>query len=229
MTLERWTAVDHYLETLFGTPDRHFMDALHASDQAGLPAIQVAPAQGQLLAILAQTVNARAILEIGTLGGYSTLWLAHGLSSDGQIITLEADPKHAEVARSNFARAGLQSRINVRVGKALDSLPQLAAEIAGNELPLFDLVFIDADKPNTLNYYEWALKITRPGALIIADNVIRDGAVVDATSTDASVQGARQFNAALAADSRVTATILQLVGTKGYDGMAIARVKGNAP
>lgn len=225
MTQERWTAVDSYIESLFGTPNRLFSDALYASDQAGLPTIQVSPSQGQLLAILAQAVNARAILEIGTLGGYSTLWMAQGLAPDGRIITLEADPKHAEVARANFIRAGLQDRITVWEGKALDTLPQIYAEITTASLPPFDLVFIDADKPNTLAYYEWALRMTRPGALIIADNVIRDGAVSDPESTDSSVLGARRFNAVLAADSRVMATILQLVGAKGYDGMAIARVR----
>jgi predicted O-methyltransferase YrrM len=222
MSQEQWTAVDRYITDLFVPPDPALEAALQATADAGMPLINVAPNQGQLLHILARGIGARAILEIGTLGGYSTIWLARALSPGGRLISLEADPKHAEVARANIARAGLAEVVEVRLGRALDTLPQLAAEGHGP----FDLVFIDADKANTAPYFEWALKLTRRGSLIITDNVVRNGAVIDAASPDSDVQGVRRFNAALAAEPRVTATILQTVGSKGYDGLAFALVTG---
>jgi len=222
MNQDQWTAVDLYLTDLFVPPDPVLAAALRDAAEAGLPPIQVAPNQGKLLAILAQSIGARAILEIGTLGGYSTIWLARALPPGGTLITLEAEPRHAEIARANIARAGLAEVVQMRVGRALDTLPQLAAEGHGP----FDFVFIDADKPGYAAYFEWALKLTRRGSLIIADNVVRKGAVIDAGSNDPSVQGARDFNAVLAAEPRVTATALQTVGSKGYDGLAIAFVTG---
>jgi len=220
MTLEQWTAVDEYITDLF-VPFDHALDAaLQASADAGLPPHHVTPSQGKLLTILAQVRGTRSILEIGTLGGYSTIWLARSLPLGGKLITLEADPKHAEVAHNNIARAGLVEVVEVRVGRALDTLPQLAAE---SREP-FDLVFIDADKSNNAAYFEWALKLTRRGSLIIADNVVRDGAVIDANSDDKSVQGVQHFNTVLAAEPRVSATVIQTVGSKGYDGFAIALV-----
>ena len=223
MAQDQWTAVDDYITGLFMRPDPALDAALQATAAASMPLINVAPNQGQLLHILALSMGARSILEIGTLAGYSTIWLARALPPGGRLITLEADPKHAEVARANIARAKLAGVVEVRLGKALDTLPQLAAEAPGP----FDLVFIDADKQNTTAYFEWALKLTRRGGLIIADNVVRNGAVIDAGSPDPSVQGVRRFNATLAAEPRVTATALQTVGSKGYDGFAIAIVTGD--
>ena len=223
MTQDQWTAVDHYITGLFVPPDPALDAALQAAAAAGLPPIHVAPNQGKLLAILAQSMGTRSILEIGTLGGYSTIWLARALPPSGALVTLEADPQHAAVARANLARAGLSTIVEVRVGRALDTLPQLAAEGRGP----FDLVFIDADKPNTAAYFDWALKLTRRGSLIIADNIVRNGAVADANSDDPNVQGVRRFNAALAAEPRVTATVIQTVGSKGYDGLALALVTGD--
>jgi caffeoyl-CoA O-methyltransferase len=222
MSQTQWTAVDRYITDLFVPPDPALDAALQATADAGMPLINVAPNQGKLLHVLALAHGARSILEIGTLAGYSTIWLARALPAGGRLVTLEVDPKHAEVARANIARAGLANTVDLRLGRALDTLPQLVAEGQGP----FDLVFIDADKPNTTAYFEWALKLTRPGSLIIADNVVRDGAVIDADSTNASVQGVRRFNAALAAEPRVTASVIQTVGSKGYDGLAIAVVTG---
>lgn len=214
----QWTAVDRYVTDVFERPDAVLDAVVAASAAAGLPAIHVTPSQGRVLSILAQAIGARSILEIGTLGGYSTIWLARALPADGRVVTLEADPKHAEVARANFETAGVADRIDLRLGPAIGSLPRLAAEGRGP----FDLVFIDADKPSYADYLDWAIRLARPGALVIADNVVRNGAVVDAASTDANVQGVRRFNAKLAADGRTSATILQTVGEKGYDGFAIA-------
>jgi len=222
MNQPQWTAVDRYITDLFVPPDPALDAALQATTDAGMPLINVAPNQGKLLHVLALVHGARSILEIGTLAGYSTIWLARALPAGGRLITLEVDPKHAEVACANIARAGLAKSVDLRLGRALDTLPQLVAEGAGP----FDLVFIDADKPSTMAYFEWALKLTRRGSLIIADNVVRDGAVIDADSTDASVQGVRRFNAALAAEPRVTASVIQTVGSKGYDGLAFAVVTG---
>lgn len=220
---DRWTAVDHYIHDLFEPADPALAAALQSADDAGLPPIHVAPNQGKLLSILARSIGARSILEIGTLGGYSTIWLARALLPGGSLITLEADPKHADVARANIARAGLSGNVEVRLGKALDTLQQLVQE--GHEP--FDLVFIDADKANYPGYLEWSLKLVHKGSLIIADNIVRNGAVADARSDDKNVQAVQRFNAALAAESRVTATVFQTVGMKGYDGMAIALVIGD--
>ncbi len=225
MSQEQWTQVDRYIADLFVPSDEALDAALRASEAAGLPAMQVAPNQGKLLAILAQSIGARSILEIGTLGGYSTIWLARALPLGGKLITLEVDPKHAEVAHANIARAGLADAVEVRVGPALDTLPRLAEEGRGP----FDLVFIDADKPNNPAYFAWALKLTRRGSLIIIDNVVRDGKVADAASTDANVVGTRQGNVAMAGEPRVFATAIQTVGSKGYDGFAIALVTADPP
>lgn len=215
-----WTAVDAYYSDLFSPPDAALEAALQDSEAAGLPPISVSPNQGKLLMLLAQLQQAQRILEVGTLGGYSTIWLARALPDNGRLVTLELSPRHAVVARANVARAGLAERVTVRVGPAAESLAQLAAEGAGP----FDLVFIDADKPTTADYYTWARTLTRPGALIIVDNVVRGGAVVDADSTDASVQGIRRFNERVAEDAGVSATAVQTVGSKGYDGLALIRV-----
>jgi predicted O-methyltransferase YrrM len=223
MPQDQWTIVDRYITGLLAPPDPALDAALQAAAAAGLQPHQVAPNQGKLLAILAQSIRARAILEIGTLGGYSTIWLARALPPDGTLVTLEIDAQHAGVARANVARAGLTGIVEVRVGRALDTLPRLVAEGRG----LFDLVFIDADKPNYAAYLDWTLKLTRRGSLIVADNVVRDGAVADAASGDPSVQGVRRFIAALAAEPRVSATVVQTVGSKGYDGFAIALVTGD--
>jgi predicted O-methyltransferase YrrM len=222
ITNDRWTEVDRYFETLLTPYDPALEAALHASSEAGLPPIQVTPNQGKLLAILAQSIQARSILEIGVLGGYSTIWLARALAPGGKLVTLEVDPKHAAVARANLDRAGFDGTVEVRLGSALETLPQLLAEGRGP----FDLVFIDADKPSTKAYFEWSLKLTHPGSLIIIDNVVRGGDVADPASSDPNVQGMRSFAAALAAERRVTATVLQTVNSKGYDGFAIALVKG---
>lgn len=222
MSQEQWTAVDDYITARLIPPDPVLEAALAATAAAGIPMINVAPNQGKLLYVLAVAHGARTILEIGTLAGYSTIWLARALPADGRLITLEYEPKHAEVARANIARAGLAAQVEVRVGAALNTLPQLAAEDAGP----FDLVFIDADKVNSVAYFNWALKLTRPGSLIIIDNVVRDGKVIDAASRDVSVQGVRALYEALAAEPRVAATAVQTVGSKGYDGLAVAVVLG---
>ncbi|MGD0766733.1 MAG: O-methyltransferase [Tepidisphaeraceae bacterium] len=220
MTQERWTAVDRYIRDLLVPPDPALDAALRASAAAGLPPINVSPNQGKLLMLLAQLQGARNVLEIGTLGGYSTIWLGRGLSQGGRLITLEADPKHAELARGNIARAGLAEVVEVILGRAIDTLPQLAATGRGP----FDLIFIDADKPSLPDYFAWSLKLSRPGSVIVIDNVIRHGTVIDAASTAPDVQGARRMNEMMAAEKRVTATAIQTVGSKGYDGFAIARV-----
>jgi predicted O-methyltransferase YrrM len=222
MTQEQWTAVDGYLAGLFAPPDPALEAALQSSAAAGLPAIQVTPNVGKFLFLLARLMGARSILEIGTLGAYSTIWLARALPPGGRLITLESEPRHAEIARANLTRAGLTEAVELLLGRALDTLPQLAAEKRGP----FDLIFIDADKPGYPNYLPWALKLSRPGSLIIADNVVRKGAVVDAGSTDPNVQAVRRFLELLAAEPGVSATVIQTVGSKNYDGLAIALVKG---
>ncbi|MCX5597107.1 O-methyltransferase [Streptomyces phaeochromogenes] len=218
-----WHDVDDYFTGLLAPPDEALTDALRDSDAAGLPHINVAPPQGKLLHLLAVIQGATRILEIGTLGGYSTIWLARALPEDGRLITLEYSERHAEVARRNLARAGLDKITEVRVGPALDSLTKLADEGDGNAAP-FDLVFIDADKVNNPRYVEWAVKLTRPGSLIILDNVVRGGAVTDATSDDPSVRGTREALDLFATHPKLTATAIQTVGSKGYDGFALARV-----
>ena len=222
MSQRTWTAVDEYLDGLLVGEDGELQAALQASREAGLPAINVSATQGKLLNLLARTIGARAILEVGTLGGYSAIWMARALPPDGRLVTLEIDGRHAEVARANLARAGLAQRVEVRLGRALDSLQQLADEGAGP----FGLVFIDADKPNVPEYFGWAMRLTRPGSLIVVDNVVRDGAVIDARSRDASVQGVRRLNELMSSEPRVGATVIQTVGAKGYDGFALALVTG---
>jgi predicted O-methyltransferase YrrM len=217
MSLDQWTAVDRYITDLLVPADPALEAALAASDKAGLPAIAVAPNQGKMLMILAQSMSARKILEIGTLGGYSTIWLAKALPAGGRLITLEANPKHAEVARENIARAGFAEAVEVRLGKAQETLAGLESEAP------FDMIFIDADKTGYPEYLSWAIKLARRGTLIIADNVVRNGAIIDAESTDANVQAVRRFNELLAAESRLSATAIQTVGSKGYDGFTIAR------
>ncbi len=223
MTQELWTAVDRYINGLLVPADPVLNAALEASTAAGLPSIQVSPPQGKLLHLLVRMGGARNILEIGTLGGYSTIWMARALPPGGHLITLEADAKHAGVARANFSRAGLAGMIELRLGPALGTIPQIAAEGRGP----FDLVFIDANKDSMPEYFDWALKLSRRGSVIIADNVIRDGAVIDAASKDPDIQGVRRFNERLAAETRVSATEIQTVGSKGYDGFALALVTGD--
>ncbi len=220
MTDDLWTAVDRYISALLVPPDPVLDGALAASEAAGLPRIAVSPPQGKLLHILARAQGARNILEIGTLGGYSTIWLARALPKGGRLITLEADPRHAEVAHSNFIRAGLAEAIDIRLGKALDTLPRIATEALGP----FDLIFIDADKENLAAYFTWSLRLSKQGTTIIVDNVVRNGAVIDQATTDSMVKGVQAFNQVLAAEPRVTATEIQTVGSKGYDGFAIAIV-----
>jgi predicted O-methyltransferase YrrM len=221
MTQELWTSVDRYLVENLIPQDTALNEALQANIAGGLPTIDVAPNQGKLLHLLAKIQGSRRILEIGTLGGYSTIWLARALPSGGKLITLEAAPKHAEVALANIARAGLSSVVELRLGPALDSLSQLHEEAASP----FDLIFIDADKENIPNYLEWSLRLARPGTIIIVDNVIRDGAVIDPKDPDPRVLAVRSFFQMLSTDSRLDATSLQTVGSKGHDGFAIAIVK----
>ena len=218
---ERWTAVEDYLVAALGASDPVLDAALAACHEAGLPPISVSPNQGKFLMLMARAIGARSILEVGTLGGSSTIWLARGLAPGGRVTTLEIDAKHAEVAEANFVRAGMAEAIELRRGPALDVLPRLAAEGRGP----FDLVFIDADKPRNPDYFMWALRLSRPGSMIVVDNVVREGAVIDADGDDASVHGVRRLNELLAAEPRVDATALQTVGSKGYDGFAIAVVR----
>ena len=219
MTAEQYAgAVDSYFNERLLPADPALDAALDASEQAGLPSIAVAPNQGKLLQLLAASVGARRILEIGTLGAYSTIWLARTLPSDGTVITLEADPRHTEVARANIERAGLSDRVDVLLGDALEVLPGLT------ERGPFDFSFIDADKANIPGYFGWAVELSRPGSLIVVDNVVRSGAVSDPDSEDPSVRGVQQLVEELRTDSRVSATTIQTVGTKGYDGFLLARV-----
>jgi predicted O-methyltransferase YrrM len=221
MTAERtWAEVDNYFGRLLLPADPALDDALAASAAAGLPVAQVSATQGRLLFVLARMVRARYILEIGTLGGYSTIHLARALPTDGRLVTLESAPRHAEVAATNLANAGLSDRVDVLVGAALDTLPTLA----GHEP--FDLVFIDADKAGNPEYLEWSLRLTRPGSVIVADNVVRGGDVLDGASIDPSVVGVRRFTELLGAEPRLAATAIQTVGAKGYDGFALAVVIG---
>lgn len=227
MTQQLWTAVDGYINETFAISDPVLEAALAESANAGLPAINVAPNQGKLLHLLARAIflqrpqSAGAILEIGTLGGYSTIWLARALQPGGRLITLEVNPKHAEVAQNNIARAGLSDRVEVRLGPALETLSQLAAEGRGP----FDLIFIDADKPSYAEYFTWSLKLSRVGTVIVADNVVREGAVADPGTTDPMVQGIQQFNQRVAAEPRVSATAVQTVGSKKHDGFALMVVE----
>jgi predicted O-methyltransferase YrrM len=221
---QQWTAVDGYIAEHLLDADPVLDAALADSDAAGLPPIAVTANQGKLLQLLLRLAGARTVLELGTLGGYSTIWLARALPADGRLVTLEANPKYAEVARANIARAGLSELVQLHVGAALDTLPVLAAQGQGP----FDAIFIDADKQNYPGYFEWALKLSRPGTLIIGDNVVRNGAILDPHAGDPSgdgvVQGVRRFYELLCAEPRVSATAIQTVGNKGYDGFALAIV-----
>jgi len=217
VTSDTWSAVDRFVVDTLSHSDPVLDAAQRAADTAGLPAISVSAAQGKFLHLLARIRGARRILEIGTLAGYSTIWLARALPPGGQLITLEYDPRHADVARANIARAGLADRVELRVGRAIEALPGLVVDDP------FDLIFIDADKPSTADYFRWALKLSRPGTAIVVDNVVRDGRVVDANG-DGDVQGMRRFLEAAANEARVEGTVLQTVGVKGYDGFALLLV-----
>ena len=217
-----WTAVDNYLNAKLGNSDSVLEAALAANAEAELPTIDVTPNQGKLLYLLAKMSGAKRILEIGTLGGYSTIWLARAASADGIVITLELEPRHFEVAKENIRRANLKSKVDMRLGPALETLEQLAKA----KVEPFDFIFIDADKPNNPAYLEWAIKLSRPGTVIVVDNVIRDGMIVDAESKDPRVQGTRELFDKIAKNERLTATAIQTVGSKGYDGFALAIVKG---
>ena len=223
MAQDLWATVDSYIADLFIAPDFALEAALDSSKAAGLPTINVSPSQGKLLHLLAKAQGARKILELGTLVGYSTLWLARALPFDGRLISLEIDPKRAQLARGNIARAELANTVEILVGRAADSMQRLLAEGRGP----FDLIFIDADKPSYAEYLKWALKLSRPGTMIIADNVVRKGAVADPGSTDENVQGIRKFNQVLAAEKRVTTTVIQTVGSKGHDGFALILVNNS--
>jgi predicted O-methyltransferase YrrM len=217
-----WDAVDHYFNAALIPTDPALDAALERSAAAGLPAIAVAANQGKLLHLLAKLIGARRLLEVGTLGGYSAIWLARALPKDGRLVSLEIDPKHAEVARANLAAAGLSDRAEVRMGRAIDLLPALAGD------PAFDMAFIDADKPSNPDYFAWALKLVRPGGLIVVDNVVRGGRVVETDGRDPNVEGVRRLTALVAAEPRVDATALQTVGEKGHDGLMIIRVNAAA-
>jgi predicted O-methyltransferase YrrM len=223
MTQDPWNAVDGYIADLFEHRDAALDAALASSAEGGLPGIQISPNQGKFLQILARSIGATSILELGTLGGYSTIWLARALPAGGRLVTLEADAHHAKIARANIVRAGLGDRVEIRLGLAKDSLAELQRERAGP----FDFIFIDADKPGYPEYLGAALRLSRRGTLIVADNVVRDGTVVDAGSPDPNVQGVRRFNDILAKDARLSATVLQTVGVKGHDGFAFALVVGD--
>jgi predicted O-methyltransferase YrrM len=220
MSQDLWTRVDDYINSVTIGPDAALEAASAAAAAAQLPPISVTPAQGKLLHLMARAHGATRILEVGTLAGYSTIWLARAVPPDGRVITLESDARHAEIARANIERAGLTGRVDVRLGSALDTLPQLAAE----QQPPFDFTFVDADRTNLAEYFDWAVRLSRPGSVIIVDNVVRKGGVVDASSDDPNVKGVRRFNDRLKADTRVSATMVQTVSAKGYDGFAMALV-----
>ena len=216
-----WTAVDDYLNSKLGNSDSALEATLAANAEAGLPAYDVTPNQGKLLYLLARMSGAKRILEIGTLGGYSTIWLARAVSPGGIVVTLESEPRHVEVARENIRRANLKCNVDIRSGVALETLEGLVKE----EVEKFDFVFIDADKPNNPAYLEWSIKLSRPGTVIVGDNVIREGMIVDAENEDPRVQGVRKFFDKIANHPRLMATAVQTVGSKGYDGFALAIVK----
>jgi predicted O-methyltransferase YrrM len=219
-----WVEVEEWIASRVIGHDEVLDEAVKAADAGGLPSIQVEPTTGKLLYLLARMIGARRILEIGVLGGYSTIWLARALPADGRLITLEANPDYAAVAEKNIAHAGVSERVDLRVGPALDALPSIAEE----GVAPFDMVFIDADKSNQDNYLRWALDLTRPGSIIVGDNVVRDGRVLDSDNEDPSIQGIRRFMDLLAADPRVDATAIQTVGSKGYDGFAVGLVVGES-
>jgi predicted O-methyltransferase YrrM len=213
-----WDAVDEFFDRTLVTPDAVFDDVLRRSEAAGLPAISVTASQGKLLALLAESVGARHALEIGTLGGFSAIWIARALAAGGRLVTIEAEPRHAVVARESFARAGVLDRIDLREGQALDVLPQLTDTTV-------DFTFIDADKPNTPAYFDWAIRLSRPGALVVIDNVVREGEIADAAKADASALAMRRVCEQAGKDARISATAVQTVGSKGYDGFLLARVR----
>jgi predicted O-methyltransferase YrrM len=217
---DRWTEVDDYLEDLLIPSDPALLGALESSEAAQLPAIQVSPTQGKFLHLLAKSLRARSVLEVGTLGGYSAIWLARALPGEGRLLSLEVNPRHAEVARKNLARAGVADRVEIRVGPALELLPHLAAEGRGP----FDLTFVDADKPPTTEYFDWAVRLSHPGSVIVVDNVVRQGQVSREEGADVAALGIRRFLSHLSTDPRVSATVVQTVGRKGYDGFALAFV-----
>ncbi|WP_030273258.1 O-methyltransferase [Streptomyces sp. NRRL B-24484] len=221
MSQQQWTAVDDYFTEVLIGADPVLDAAQQAADAAGLPRIAVSAPQGKQLQLLAETLGARRILEVGTLGGYSAIWMARALPADGRLVTLEIDPVHAEVARGNLKHAGFAEVAEVRLGPAAETLQELADEGADP----FDLVFIDADKPGNPVYFAWALRLTRPGSLIVVDNTVRGGKVAEAGSTDPAVVGVRRLHDAIAAEPRVTATSIQTVGSKGYDGFTLIRVR----
>ncbi|HEV2429542.1 MAG TPA: O-methyltransferase [Thermoplasmata archaeon] len=219
--LALWSAVDRYFEEALDPGDAALRSALSESRTEHLPEIEVSRLQGRWLELLARVMGARRILEIGTLGGYSTIWLARALPPEGRLVTLELDPRHAELARKNLARAGLEARVEVLIGDASESL----RELVRRNVPPFDLVFLDADKEGYPGYYELALKLVRPGALIVADNVVRRGDVAEAESSDPQVQGVRHLIDRVSGDPRIVATVVQTVGRKGHDGMLLAFVR----
>jgi predicted O-methyltransferase YrrM len=220
MAYESWVLVDEYLAGRLVPPDEVLEAAVKVGIDAGMPQIQVSPTQGKFLYLLARMLGAGRILEIGTLAGYSTIWLGRALPPDGRLVSLEVNPTHAEVARANLRRAGLDGIVQVRVGQALDSLAVLAQEGVGP----FDLVFVDANKDQIPEYVAWALRLSRPGTVLVVDNVVRSGAVIDETSADANIRGIRRMFELVAAEPRLEATALQTVGVKGYDGFALLRV-----
>jgi len=220
MSQKLWNEVDQYLDDTLVQQDAALAEAITSSDAAGLPSISVAPSHGKFLHLLARIQGARRILEIGTLGGYSTIWLARALPPDGRLITLEYDSKHADVASANLARAGVADKVDIRIGRALDTLPQIAA---ARQAP-FDLIFIDADKPSNPDYFRWALKLSHRGSVIVIDNVVRRGAVIDTNSGDDNIRGVRKMHELIGAEPRVSATAIQTVSVKGYDGFTLALV-----
>lgn len=222
MTQDTFAKVDQFIGETIAIEDRALKRTVEAAEEAGLPAIQVSPPQGKLLNLLARSIGAKTLLEFGTLGAYSTIWLGRALLEGGRLVTLEADPGYAKVARENIARAGLEDVVDLRVGAALDLLPDLHVEGIGP----FDFIFIDADKENSPAYFSWALERSRPGGLIVADNVVRDGTLADPESEDPKVQAQRRLHEMISAEDRVNATTIQTVGAKGYDGFTIALVDG---
>jgi predicted O-methyltransferase YrrM len=221
MSQDLWTCVDEYINGIVMKPDEALDATLHSAVEAQLPPISVTPAHGKLLHLIASAAGVRRILEIGTLAGYSTIWLARALPAGGRLITIEANERHASIARANIEHAGLTDRVDIRLGAALDMLPQLAAE----RQPPFDFTFVDADRTRLAEYFDWAVRLSRSGSVIIVDNVVRKGAIADASSNEPNVVGVRRFNDQLKADARVDATIVQTVSAKGYDGFAMALVK----
>jgi predicted O-methyltransferase YrrM len=221
MTKEQWTAVDHFIEEELLPPDPALAAALRSTAEASMPAIGVSPPQGKMLELLVRIRGARAVLELGTLAGYSTIWLARGLPADGRLVTLEVNPEYAEVARANIARAGFDHLVEQRIGPAIETLPALVDEGYGP----FDLIFVDADKASYPDYLPWTLKLAAPGTVIVGDNLVRGGTVIDPTNDDPSSRGSRRFTELLGAEPGVSATLIQTVGSKGYDGFALALVE----